>query len=186
MSVLTSGRTELSCRDNVGGVKNVYIFSYNPNTQFLLDGQNLISSDNTDSIYKFDVTNGNFNESITNDENGVLFRQNLSFRLLKQDLFTTKELNDLTNFDFRYVVEFNSGVLKLCGLYNAAKVSSLTVNSGGTKQDFTGYDISFESAEEIESIYLSDLSLLTPQSINYIFENNDNFIFQNGINYIFN
>lgn len=171
MSVLTKGRTELSCRNNIGGVKNVYIFSYDASTQFLLDGQNLVSTSNTNTLFKFDVTSGNFSENITNDENGVLFRQSLSFRLLKQDLFTTNELNALTNFDFRYVVEFNDGTLKLGGLYNGAKISSLTVNSGGSKQDFNGYDISFESAEEIESIYVSSLDILTDE--NYLLLEND-------------
>jgi len=179
MSVLTSGRKEILCRNNIGGVKNVYIFSYDASVQFLLDGQNLISTDNTKTLYKFDVTNGNFSENITNDENGVLFNQSLSFRLLKQNVFTTNELNALTNFDFRYIVEFNDGSLKLGGLYNGAKVSSLNINSGGAKQDFTGYDLTFESAEEIESIYVSSLDLLTNTEI-LLLEDGFSLLLENG------
>jgi len=186
MSVLTNGRKEILCRNNIGGVKNVYIFSYDADQTFILNGQTVVSASSSSTLYKFEIANGNFSESITNDENGIVFNQSVSFRLFKQNVFTTNELNALTNFDFRYIVEFNDGSLKLGGLYNGAKVSSLNINSGGAKQDFTGYDLTFESAEELESPYLDNLEVITGEAINYIFENGNNFIFQDNNNFIFN
>ena len=97
MSILTSGRTE-PIRNNIGGIRNIYLFSYDEDANFVINGQQLVSFDDQ-TLYKYDVTNGNFNESITNDENGIFYTQTLSFRLLQQNALTSRELDIASNID---------------------------------------------------------------------------------------
>lgn len=181
--VLTKGRIE-PCRDTVGGVKNVYLFPFVKYTnEIVVQDQTLVFFPNT-QLYKYEVKGGQFEQTISNDENGISYEQSLSFTMFKQDVLTTKELNTLTNIDFRYVVELNDGTFRVGGLYNGAKVDTLTLSSGGAKQDLNGYNLTISSLEEVQAPYLDGLGVLI-SGFNYIFMSGDNFIFMDGNNYIF-
>ena len=73
--VLTSGRIE-PCKDNIGGVKNIYVFKYVDylQSQIVLDGQ-LLTSFPGSVVYKYEVKNGTFDQEINNDENGISYSQ---------------------------------------------------------------------------------------------------------------
>ena len=126
---LTSGRTE-GCRDNQGGVRNVYLLKYvdYPFGSIALNGQE-VTSFPFSTLYKYETQDASYSETISNDENGVSFSQNLTFTLTKQDLLTTKELDRAQRIDLRYIVEFNDGTFRFGGLYNGAQITSITINS---------------------------------------------------------
>jgi hypothetical protein len=191
MSVLTKGRSELSCYNNIGGIKNVYLFKYVDTAYNLIvtSGLELITFPDT-FIYKYELQTGSFTENIQNDEQGVLYQQNCSFTLVQQDLLTTNEVDKLTKIDLRYIVEFNDGTYRIGGLYNGAKVTSLDLTSGGSKGSFNGYSISINSSEISEAYYISDLVDVGFDIVgdvdDYLFQNEGNFVFQNLNNFIFN
>lgn len=182
--VLTSGRTE-PCRDVIGGVKNVYLFPYvkYAPSQIDIKFETLVEFPST-TLFKYEVQNGQFEQTISNDENGINYNQSLSFTIFKQDLLTTRELNVLTNIDFRFVAEFYDGSFRVSGLFNGAKIESLTLSSGGSKTDLNGYNVTITGNEEIQAPYLDSLDILSSGN-NYIFQSGDNFIFMDGNNYIF-
>jgi len=154
---LTSGRTEIACRDNIGGVKAVYLFKYidYPYTQIQgVRGVSVTDFPDTD-LFKYETTNANFSETINNDEEGISYTQSLSFTLFKQDILTTQELKIATDIDLRYIVEFNNGDYKIGGLWNGAKISSLTLDSGGSKTSLNGYNITIESEEEYAAAFFN-------------------------------
>ena len=191
MAVLTSGRTELSCYDSIGGIRNVYFFKYEdyPYNQIVGTRGVELTSFPTTVIYKYEVNGGTFNEPWSNDENGVLYNQTLSFTLRQQNVLTTNELDLLTKIDLRYIVEFNNGDFKIGGLFNGASITGLELVSGGGKADLTGYNITIESKEEWQSAYvgnLIDIVFIIYNCDNYLFQDLNNFIFQDGNNYIFN
>lgn len=192
MSVLTKGRTELSCYNNIGGIKNVYFFKYVDyayNQIIGTKGVELTTFPST-TIYKYEVQSGSFNENIQNDDNGELYQQNCSFTLVQQNLLTTLELDLLTKIDLRYIVEFNDGSFKIGGLYNGAKITSLDLASGGTKADFNGYNITIASSEVYGAAFIDDLEdvgfVIDNQIYSYQFQNDNNFVFQDLNNFIFN
>lgn len=186
MSILTKGRTEIACRDNIGGIRYVYLFKWYDYTfteiQDVRSGEITVFPETT--LYRFDIENGNFTETINNDENGINYSQSLNFTLKKQDLFTTNELNVLTKIDFRYIVEFNDGSLKMGGAIHGANISSLELVSGGNKQDLNGYNLTIESNERYKAPYLEDISVVT-HDVSYFFQNGLNFVFQDIDNFIF-
>jgi len=158
---LTRGRTE-PCKDNIGGIKYVYLFpfieySYSQITG--VRGVEILTFPET-SIYKYEVTNGNFSESIINDDNGIKYDQTLTFTLFKQDLDTTNELNVLKSIDLRYIVQYNNGNLKMGGVYNGARLENYTIESGGSKSSLNGYNLTIGGSEEYSAPFLENLNIL--------------------------
>jgi hypothetical protein len=120
-------------------------------------GSELISFPQT-NIYAFECVNATFDESITNDDNGVSVNQSLSFTLKKQDAASTELLSSLLDFDIRFIVELNDGRYKIGGLYNGATVDNLTTVTGGAKQELNGYNITISANEEHTAPFFDDLS----------------------------
>jgi hypothetical protein len=155
--VLTSGRTEIACRNNIGGIKAVNLFKFIEYPYNLISGVRGVTVDNfpETTLYRYETINANFSETINNDEEGISYSQSLTFTLFKSDLFTTEEINRATNIDLRYIVEFNDGSFKIGGLFNGARISNLDINSGGSKQDLNGYNITIESEEEYSAAFIN-------------------------------
>jgi len=195
MSILTKGRTELNCYNNIGGIKAVYFTEFIEYNYSDIVGEKgvLLTSIPSAFVYKYDVTGGSFNQTIEQSENGELYSQELNFTLLKQDRLTTKELQILSNIDLRYIVSFNDGSLKVGGLYNGAKVTALDAPTGGTKASLNGYTITISGSESYQAAYVNNLSdagfieFEKPTTLsNFIYQSGDNYIFQDSNNYILN
>lgn len=157
--VLTAGRTE-PCRNNIGGIKNVYFFPFveYDYTQIVgTKGVEITSFPGT-TIYKYEVQGGSFSESIVNDEFGVRYDQNLSITLTKQGLATTNELNQMQKLDLRYIVEYNNGLFRMGGVYNGVRLTSYTIDSGGEKGNFNGYNLTFTGTEEYAAPFIDNVN----------------------------
>jgi hypothetical protein len=155
---LTSGRTE-PCSDSVGGIRKIYLFNYvdYTNSQIIVSNQTLTTFPAT-TIYDFWVSNASMTETITNDDNGVSYDQSLNFRLKKQDIPTTLDLDTIRRGELRYIIELNDGRFKIGGLYKGATISSMTFNSGGAKAEGSNYDINITGQEEVNSYFIDNLS----------------------------
>ena len=159
MSVLTSGRKEIACKDNIGGIRKVFIFPFIDYAYTLIVGTRgqVITSFPATDIYEFAVTGGLMNETINNDDDGIFYDQSLTFTLKKQDKTTTYELDQLTKYHIRYIVELNDGRYKIGGLYNGASLE-FDSTSGGAKNELNGYNLTIKSEEEWQSSFIDDLS----------------------------
>ena len=180
---LTSGRTE-GCFDNVGGIKAIYLLKYvdYPFGSIVRDGQEVIEFP-TSTIYKYETQSANFNESIKNDQEGVSYSQSLTFTLTKQDLLTTSELDRAQKVDLRYLVEFNDGSVRFGGLYNGAQITTIAIQSGGTKSDLNGYNITIQGSEEISAPFtnlniLDGQFLLLEDGLFYLLEDNNKIVLE--------
>lgn len=183
-STLTKGRTN-PCKDNIGGIRSLYLFTYvyyDPSNFGGEPGVSLTSFPAT-TIYRFEGVNANFNEQIISDERGLYFSQDLTFSLKKQSVSDTNIWNDAMGYDLRYVVQYNNGKLRLGGLYNGGRVRSVEIVSGGAKNDFNGYNITISGQERWAAPFMDSLDVLT--SGGYIVQDGNNFVFQDGNNYIF-
>jgi len=157
--VLTSGRIE-PCRDNIGGIKNVYLFPFVEYSYTQIEGVRgvEITSFPSSDIYKYEVQGGTFSENITNDEFGIKYEQNLNVILTKQDLITTNELNAVQKLDLRYIVEYNNGKFRMGGVYNGARLTSYSIDSGGEKSSFNGYNLTFTGVEEYSAPFIDNIN----------------------------
>ena len=150
MSCVLKRSREVRCFDNIGGIKAIYLFDFNTYPIGYIQGIRGVEITDFPNVpfFKYETRNANFSETINNDENGVSYNQTLTFTLFKQDLITTSQLNKLTKKDFSYIVEFNSGDLKMGGVYNGARIENFTIDSGSSKASLNGYNVTINGVEE--------------------------------------
>ena len=164
---ITSGFT-LGCRDNSGGVKNVYILSGSISSiGEASDGLiNAISGSGT--YYKFELTRqtGDFTETPTPSlENGTVFYQqdlNVAFHKLQSSIRNQVKVL-AQNPDLSIIVETNNGSESpytgryfLMGRYRGVSLSAGSATTGTAFGDANQYALTFsgqepEPADEIQS-----------------------------------
>lgn len=152
---LTLGRA-VPCKDQVGGLKNVYFVDYGKlGTVSQTDDQitNMTGdSSNNLTAFKYELKgNSSFEQTITaSRENGtVFFEQTLNLTLTKLSKEDNKELKLLAAGRPHVAVEDYNGNVFLMGLEHGADVSGGTITTGANMGDASSYSITF-SAQELK------------------------------------
>jgi len=160
------GRTE-TCKDSLGGLKNVYFFNEEPTVTYYTDTSDIslppiISTGpmyhdmiklifGVGALYKFELkaNENSYVENVLSDRsNGTtVYQQVLNIKLKKQDSTTHKYLKLLAYGKVRVVVENNNNQFFLMGLKFGAEVTGGTITSGGALQDHNGYTLTLTSDE---------------------------------------
>ena len=161
--LLTSGRTE-PCKDAVGGVKKLIFLDYvSPNFTVVAGEATAIAVGITD-VYEYAAraTNNTFTESLVSDKNAgtTVNTQTLEVRLKKQDKASAAELLLLAHARPIIVVVGNDDSYKIMGLSEGADLTGSSIQSGGTRGEFNGYDLTF-TAEEVTLAPFLDASTIT-------------------------
>ena len=165
---ITSGFT-LGCRDNTGGLKNIYILSGSITSTSGTDGLLTEVSGNGD-LYKFELTRqtGDFTEAINaNVENGTIFyEQTVNAPFHKLQSSTRNQVRVLAkNPDLRMIVETNNGsedgvgVFFLLGEERGLSLSAGQGQTGTAFGDLNGYTLTFTGQEPEPASELSGSSL---------------------------
>jgi hypothetical protein len=155
---ITSGFT-LGCRDNSGGIKNVYILSGSIST-ITEASEGLISAiSGSGTFYKFELTKntGDITETPTPSlENGTVFYDqslNVAFHKLQSSLRNQVKVL-AQNPDLKIIVETNNGVETpytgryfLVGRYRGATLSAGSATSGTAFGDANQYALTFQGLE---------------------------------------
>ena len=154
---ITAGRKE-RCKNNVGGVKNVFFVNYD---ETLFSGATV-----TDEVitalgsavqaYKYEVRGANgFDEENNNSrENGSSFWAGTGTIVLKkQDSATQKELKLLSYGRPHVLVEDYNGNFRLAGAQNGVEFS-VSTSTGGAMGDLNGYNITFEGKETTPALFV--------------------------------
>jgi hypothetical protein len=156
---ITSGFA-LGCRDNTGGIRNIYILSGSLGTiTYQSAAQGLITGiSGSGSFYQFELfrQTSDFSEAITSTpENGTVFYdQSVNAVFFKMQSSTRNQVKVLAqNPDLRIVVETNNGSVDgvgkffLIGQRNGAQLLSGTAQSGTGFGDLNGYNLTFSGQE---------------------------------------
>jgi hypothetical protein len=166
---ITSG-FELACRDNVGGIKNIYILSGSISS---VDGASnglLTGISGSGTFYKFELTRqtGDYTETITPSlENGTVFyEQVINAPFHKLQSATRNQVKVLAqNPDLKIVVETNNGAEDSVGKFfyagqsNGLSLSGGTGASGTAFGDLNGYSLTFTGQEPSPACEVSGSSL---------------------------
>ena len=152
---ITSGFT-LGCRDNTGGIKNLYILSGSitstTGTEGLITG---ITGSGTFYKYELFRQTSNYSETISSTpENGtVVYEQSVTAVFFKLQSATRNKVKVLAqNPDLKIVVETNNtvggvGQFFLVGEDTGAQLVSGTGATGTAFGDLNGYTLTFTSQE---------------------------------------
>ena len=167
---ITSGFT-LGCRDNTGGLKNIYILSGSISSTSGTDG--LISGiTGSGEFYKFELTRqtGDFTEAInSNVENGTIYyEQTVNAPFHKLQSATRNKVRVLAkNPDIRMIVETNNGsedgvgVFFLLGQTRGLSLSGGQGQTGTAFGDLNGYTLTFTGQEPEPASEISGSDLAT-------------------------
>ena len=167
---LTQGYT-LDCRDNVGGVKEIYI------TELANMTTPTVSSGTVTSItmqtgtqfwqYQLEKETSSLIEHIqTNDSNGTIYyEQDLDFSIRKLQANWRNEIRSLAQNRIAVIVLDRNGKYWLCGMNNGLEIQNSETLSGKGMGDFNGYQLKFKGKEELPmpQVVLADFAtLLSP------------------------
>ena len=154
---ITSGFT-LGCRDNSGGIKNLYILSGSIDS--ISDAsEGLISSiSGSGTFYQFELfrQTSDFSEAINaTPENGTVFyEQTVNAVFFKLQSATRNQIRVLAkNPDLKVIVETNNGSVDGIGKYwllgeeNGVQLLSGTGATGTAFGDLNGYSLTFTGQE---------------------------------------
>jgi len=153
---LSSGFS-LGCRDNVGGIKNVYILSGSVTTVTAASGA-ISDIDGTGVFYKFELPRnvGDFTETPTPSlENGTVFYSqvtNIAMHKLQASIRNQVKVL-LQQPDIKLVVETNNGTddnvgqFFYVGRYRGSTVTGGTGGTGTALGDANQYALTFEAQE---------------------------------------
>ena len=173
---ITSGFT-LGCRDNTGGIKNLYILSGSI-TSVTDASEGLISSiSGSGEFFKYELfrQTSDFSEAISaTPENGTVFyEQSVNAVFFKLQSSTRNQVRVLAkNPDLKIIVETNNGSEDGVGKYwllgeeNGVQLLSGTGATGTAFGDLNGYSLNFtgqepEPASEISGSLAGALSGIT-------------------------
>ena len=164
----------LQCKDSVSGIKNVYLFSWAKysRSQIIVSSNELLQFP-ASSIYNFKaLKTSSLTETMENGANGNAYNQTLNLTFSK--IGATFDFEQLRKCLLRAIVEDNNGVFTLLGLYNGLEVTSSTKQTGSSKQELNGYQITLTGKERIESPYFGSLNLIVPTT-GWTFDTGDTF-----------
>ena len=181
---LFRGRDE-PCLTNIGGLINVYLFTFVPYRKYEIsqDGTTLIKFPDTD-IYKYELRAdaNTFTSTANIEDDGQSFTQSANFILkgLKSDAV---EINGLLNKRVGCIVETRLGHYQIMGLYNGCIVKSVKGSTGGSRSDFRGYTINLEAKEENAPFFIEDLqgagfTPILPTIQSYLLQENGGYLLQ--------
>jgi hypothetical protein len=163
---IVSGFT-LGCRDNTGGLKNIYILSGSISSTSGTEG--LISTiSGSGTFYKFELNRqtGDFTETInTSVENGTVFyEQTVNAPFHKLQSSTRNQVKTLArNPDIIMIVETNNNasgtVFFLLGQTRGLSLSGGQAQTGTAFGDLQGYTLTFVGQEPDPASALSGSSL---------------------------
>lgn len=187
--LITSGRNEI-CKDNISGIKRIYLSNYRGylrKDKYTTNGNTLTYFNDGATLYEiqFGNTGNSFKETFGNDR----YTQSINISLPKLDIPTNKLMEQLLNIETRVIIETNNGLIKIFGLKNGLNVNSIQLTTAGTKNGFNGYTFSFEGIEDAEAMYIDNLEnagFIIDSKTLYEFQDFTPFLFQDNKVYKFN
>jgi len=152
MSCILDNGYQLGCKDSLGGIKQVYIASFNDAEVFTYDAEDVIdTATGTEDFYTFEQRNeqGEFTQTGNHSvENGTNFwEQVVSLVFTKNDAADRNTLKVLAQSTLLVIVKDQNGIYWLVGETNGADLTASTASAGKSYSDLNGTTISITGKE---------------------------------------
>ena len=149
---ISAGRT-LPCKDQVGGLKNVYFANYGAISVTLSADDSIAATESTgDAFFQYELKgNSSLTQNIqTSRDNGTTaFEQVLELTLPKLSAADNQAVKLLAFGRPHIVVEDYNGNFFLVGREHGADVTGGTVVTGAAMGDLSGYTLTFTGMERL-------------------------------------
>jgi len=154
--VFTTGRGE-PCKDAIGGLKVAYSIDFTADSFTVVAGEGTALAAGVTVSYQFDLnaTGNTFTETATadNDAGTTTYAQELKLSFKKQTKASAAEIHLLLKARPVWVVKDRNGSYKVMGISDGTTGTSEGL-SGGGKEEFTGYNLTFTATETEPAPYL--------------------------------
>lgn len=171
MSCLLTSGISLGCRDQIGGVAEVYVGAYNGTSMTIAigtssnAGQVTAFGGTTVSFYTFAVAQETSSFTETGEfstENGTSFYTH-TLELVIQKLSATYGaiVNTLGQGVWRVLVKTNNGEYYLLGFQNGMRVSAAESGAGKSLGDMSGSKITFQGKEQYVAYQVTSSAALS-------------------------
>lgn len=168
--LMATGR-KLSCKDVVGGIKNIWLADYGTlGTLTITNGTLTAITGAGTNFYKYEVKGGNnLEQTITSsDENGTTFyAQTVTAVLTKIDVLTNVELQKAISQRPHIFVEDNNGNFFAVGLTRGCNING-TVSTGTALGDMNGYTLTITAEEPILAPFVTSTVVTSRSSATQI------------------
>lgn len=168
MACILNNGYSLGCRDNIGGIQEVYIGSWNGDgLTYVLGTDDIIGtfSGTTGSFYTFEqeIETGSYTENgVFSTENGTAFyEQTLTITLHKLDAAMRNQIKLLGQGKWRIIIKDQRGNYWLMGKQNPVRVSAATPGLGKAYGDLNGAVITFLGKEPEPAYQVSSTAALS-------------------------
>jgi hypothetical protein len=164
--LITSGYP-LQCRDNVGGVQNIYIASFTPGTPTFTTATGSVTgfTGATPSFYTFNqpLESANFTSAgAFSTENGTsMYTQTIEMVMQKLSGATSVQINTLGQGVWRIMVLDQNGKYWMIGIQNGARVTAATPGVGKAMGDMNGAIVTFEAKEPLTAFEVNSAVALS-------------------------
>lgn len=146
---ISTGRL-LACKDNVGGIRNIYFADYGTLGALTISGGELTAIAGTPEIFKYEVRGANNLEvTVTQsaDNGTTYYEQALNVTLHKLDADTTEALNNIIIGRPHVFVEDNNGKFYSVGVTRGCDTTGGTFATGAAFGDLSGYTLALTASE---------------------------------------
>jgi hypothetical protein len=157
----------LDCKDNQGGIEEVYIAEFSDVTAVTDNGSGTVTAitptGTTFYTYEVDKQNASYTENpVANQETRTLYyEQTLTFQIKKQSAAIRTEVAALMQGTLMVIVKLNTGDYKLLGRINGMDGTSNSSGGSGTAfGDLNGWTLEFSGMEPDPS-YFVDSSIIS-------------------------
>tara|TARA_R110002049_G_scaffold199037_1_gene369067 strand:- start:6452 stop:7003 length:552 start_codon:yes stop_codon:yes gene_type:complete len=149
---------DLQCKNSVGGVKTVYLYEYGKLSRknYRVVANQLVSAQGS-IIYRFNtLKNASYSETGNVSNTGDSFSQTLNINFSK--IGELYHFENLIKKRLRAIIEDNNGKFWILGLENGLTTSAYTKQTGASKTELNGYNITLSGMERLEAPYMDALS----------------------------
>lgn len=159
--VLTTGRTE-PCSDAIGGLKKLYLFDFVEDSFTVTAGEATAIDAGVTTVFEYELlADGNtLVETFTEDRNAgtSIYEQVLTVALKKQTKDSANELALIVKARPVAVVLDRQGNYKVVGISDGT-VATGSIESGGAKGEFNGYNLTLTATETAPAPYLDSATV---------------------------
>jgi len=166
MACLLSTGYSLGCRDNIGGVQEVYIANFSATQTYTLDGDNNITgvaASGTYYTFEQEMESAEFQQPGTlSTENGtVFFEQNLTLMFHKNDAALRNQLLLLAQGNLSVIVRDQRNEYWLMGYQNGVRATEASMATGKSFGDMNGVTVTLQGKEPVPAYRIDDISIFT-------------------------
>ena len=169
------------CKDSVAGVKEVYLFSYiNYSRTNITIVDNALTAFPNNTLYVMEgLLNASFTDTATESPAGYEYAQtlNLTFSHISDYYNFTKVVQGIV----RALVLDNNGFWWLLGTYNGLDVSNYGRQTGSSKSELNGYQITFTGRERVEAPRVKGKEFIQPYTVTAILASGGTILASSGI-----